>query len=276
MTCQPNVVFDVGLHKGEDTEFYLKKGFDVVAFEADPDLAAYCARRFHDYIAQGRLRIVEGAIASETAGERVVFYKNAQKSVWGTIDANWADRNQRFGAESTKIEVQRTDFASAFRTYGMPHYLKIDIEGADHFVLHELQKCDDRPRYISIEAEKADFTQFRDTMSVLRGLGYTGFKTIQQAMIPDTKIVTTTIQGGSVNHVFAYGASGPFGEDLPGLWSSYDVCMRQFETIFKLYRLFGDDGIVSNAPGGKLLERGLTRLCRRPVPGWHDIHAKLG
>ena len=41
-----NLIFDVGLHKGEDTDFYLKKGFSVVAFEADPDLVAACQERF--------------------------------------------------------------------------------------------------------------------------------------------------------------------------------------------------------------------------------------
>ena len=29
-----NLIYDVGLHKGEDSEFYLKKGFRVVAIEA--------------------------------------------------------------------------------------------------------------------------------------------------------------------------------------------------------------------------------------------------
>jgi FkbM family methyltransferase len=276
MTYLPNVVFDVGMHKGEDTEFYLKKGFDVVAFEANPELIAHCARRFGDDIAQGRLRIVEGAIAPETAGERLVFYKNAQKSVWGTIEASWADRNQRLGTESIKIEVPRTDLASAFQTYGMPYYLKIDIEGADHVVLQELQKCDDRPRFISIEAEKVDFAELRKTLTALQSLGYTAFKAIQQATIPDTKFVTTTVRGEPLSHVFAYGASGPFGEDLPGSWSGHDACLHQFETIFKLYRLFGDDGIVSSAPGGALLVRGLARLYRKPLPGWYDIHATLG
>ena len=33
---QDDLIFDVGLHRGEDTEFYLKKGFRVVAFEANP------------------------------------------------------------------------------------------------------------------------------------------------------------------------------------------------------------------------------------------------
>ena len=33
-----DLIFDIGMHKGEDAEFYLRKGFRVVAFEADADL----------------------------------------------------------------------------------------------------------------------------------------------------------------------------------------------------------------------------------------------
>jgi 16S rRNA A1518/A1519 N6-dimethyltransferase RsmA/KsgA/DIM1 with predicted DNA glycosylase/AP lyase activity len=59
---KPNLIFDIGLHQGEDTEFYLEKGFEVVAFEADPVLADQCRRKFSDQIADQRLVIVEGAI----------------------------------------------------------------------------------------------------------------------------------------------------------------------------------------------------------------------
>lgn len=49
---KPNLIYDVGLHRGEDTDFYLKKGFHVVALEANPELVVlqdslqgrYCAR----------------------------------------------------------------------------------------------------------------------------------------------------------------------------------------------------------------------------------------
>jgi len=33
-----NLIIDVGVHQGEDTEYYLKKGFCVVGIEADPQL----------------------------------------------------------------------------------------------------------------------------------------------------------------------------------------------------------------------------------------------
>ena len=32
------LIFDIGCHLGEDSEFYLRKGFKVVAVEANPEL----------------------------------------------------------------------------------------------------------------------------------------------------------------------------------------------------------------------------------------------
>ena len=47
-----NLIFDVGMHKGEDTDFYLKKGFNVIGFEADPELIVHCQNRFKNEIAK--------------------------------------------------------------------------------------------------------------------------------------------------------------------------------------------------------------------------------
>jgi hypothetical protein len=153
--------------------------------------------------------------------------------------------------------------------------LKIDIEGADHLVLDELGRFEERPRYISMEAEKVDFSQFVSELNLLKRLGYRTFKPVQQASIPGTRIATTTLRGESLHHLFGDGASGPFGEDLSGRWLSYGECLRRFRAIFGLYRLFGDDGIVHNFPGGTRITRTLSRLYRRQFPGWYDIHASL-
>ena len=72
---EKDLVYDVGLHKGEDTEYYLKKGFRVIAIEANPQLISECKARFREAIALGRLQIVEGAIAPASAGNTVIFYK---------------------------------------------------------------------------------------------------------------------------------------------------------------------------------------------------------
>ena len=52
-----DLVYDVGMHKGEDTEFYLRKGFRVIAFEADPDLA-------HSGRVQGHFAVTDASVAS--------------------------------------------------------------------------------------------------------------------------------------------------------------------------------------------------------------------
>ncbi len=48
-----DLVYDVGMHRGEDTAFYLAKGYRVVGFEANPELVEACQRRFAAEIGGG-------------------------------------------------------------------------------------------------------------------------------------------------------------------------------------------------------------------------------
>ena len=127
MSRNNNLIYDVGLHKGEDTEFYLKKGFDVVAFEANPSLVEFCRDRFARELSSGQLRLVQGAIALPASTGKVKFYVNKTVSVWGTIDQAWVARNAAHGKDSEEIEVDQINMEDVFEKYGIPFYLKIDI-----------------------------------------------------------------------------------------------------------------------------------------------------
>ena len=48
------VIFDLGTNDGEDTAFYLKRGFNVVALEANPALCERERQRFRNESSQGR------------------------------------------------------------------------------------------------------------------------------------------------------------------------------------------------------------------------------
>src|SRR5882762_224233 len=100
-----DLIYDVGLHRGEDAEFYLRKGFRVVAFEANPELAAFCHQRLKEFVAQGQLKIVQGAIVDPNTlkpGQTTVsFYKNEGASAWGTVCTPWAERNEKSGMPSS-------------------------------------------------------------------------------------------------------------------------------------------------------------------------------
>ncbi len=268
---QQNLIYDVGMHKGEDTVFYLKKGFKVVGFEADPTLVELCKDKFSSEIADGRLVIVEGAIVdfsdAVSSQTHVRFFKNNDISEWGTVVENWAQRNEHLGSESEVIEVAAVDFKKCLSLYGIPHYLKIDIEGSDMMCLKSLLDFDDRPNYISIESDKLSFDRLKEEFLIFKTLGYTSFQAINQADIEKQREPKGG-EGNFANQHFKYGSSGLFGKDLPAAWKSEQEILKQYKHIFRMYKLFGDYGIL------RLLRRIVNKFSTRSIPGWYDTHAK--
>src|SRR6478672_9743655 len=179
----PCLVVDVGLHHGQDTDFYLKKGFRVVAFEADPSNAAFCRERFADAIRDGRLTIVEGAITEDAARlgiESVKFFRNEDHSLWGSTNEDWAARNKVLGTTNETIAVAAVDFEKCIAEYGVPHYLKADIVGSETICLRALLKFENKPDYISIRSEKLVFGKLEHEFDLLEQLGYDRFKAVKQ------------------------------------------------------------------------------------------------
>ena len=275
MGYRSTLAFDIGLHKGEDTNFYLRKGYKVVAFEASPDLVGLCKTRFKDEIADGRLHIVEGAITSEPGSGPIRFFKNEKNSVFGTIHPDWNARNEAVGSGGTIIEVNRVDIAACLEQFGVPHFVKIDIEGADTLVLNALRAFEERPAYLSIESNKVALNEIQKELNDLSALGYERFTAVQQADIPNKRISTTDLSGKPFTFVFENDSSGPFGEDLRQPWLSADACMAAYRQIFKSYRFFGDASLFRKIPGGLHVRKLLEIAWGRPLPGWYDTHAAL-
>jgi FkbM family methyltransferase len=285
MPKDPRLIFDVGLHKGEDSEFYLKKGFRVVAFEANLELVEYCRRLLRPYVDEGLLTLVAGAIvdpAEIRAGKRKVeFYQNKGSSHWGTIRPNWAERTERDGAAVTTVEVDTVDFIAALSTHGVPHYLKVDIEGCDVVCINALAAFAERPDYVSIEAPWDSFAELRQQIEQLSTLGYQSFKTVEQSEIGGHIARIPALEGRTVFHRFEHGASGMFGAELPGRWLSKRQILRRYRAIHLGYYLLGSKGVLYRAQfrGASQLRRFVRAMLRRinhgAVPGWHDTHARL-
>ena len=75
---QDSLVYDIGAHTGEDTAFYLSRGFHVVSVEANPDLCEGLSTRFGDAVAEGRLQVVNKAVARERGS--ITFYQMKEQS----------------------------------------------------------------------------------------------------------------------------------------------------------------------------------------------------
>lgn len=273
------LIFDVGMHKGEDTDYYLKKGFRVVAFEANPDMVLFCKERFKEALAEGRLVIVEGAIVDfdkqENGGvETVKFYRNKDVSVWGTVATDWASRNEQMGTNNEMIEVRAVNFTECLSKFGIPYYLKIDIEGMDVVCLKSLSHFDKKPAYVSIESEKESFGKLKEEFEYFRINGYESFKLVNQASIELQKEPLKSEENKCLGFSFEHGSSGLFGLDLPGKWYSRAKAIWKYRMIFLGYKLFGDAGIVKNHYLKVVSFRFLKLFSKQPVPGWFDTHAR--
>ncbi len=270
-----NLIFDVGMHKGEDTAYYLKKGYKVVAFEANPDLVNENLFRFNKEINDGCLKIVAGAIVDDPAlyGKKVSFFINNDNSVWGTLKPEWAKRNEMLGTTNKEIKVEAIDFSKCIQDYGMPYYLKIDVEGVDKVCLTALKDFNNRPSYVSIESEKLIFQSLIEEINIFQELGYSKFKAIQQQGISNSQDLIVK-DNKTIEYHFSEGSSGLFGDSTKGAWMNEKEIINKYLKIFRYYKWFGDFSIFSTTEYGKRFKAFLEKKLATPLPGWYDTHAK--
>lgn len=270
------LIFDIGMHKGEDTDYYLARGFRVVGVEADPDLFERCRSRFRDAIDAGRVFLHHGAIIEDDGARTVRFFKNPSNTVWGTTVEAWADRNAELGAASIEIEVPVIDFPKLLAEHGCPHYLKIDIEGMDVVCLGKLRGTSHRPKFVSIESEKVRFADLVAEFDLFRELGYHRFFIQQQHDIARRKVPPDSTEGCFVDYRFEPGSTGPFGSDLGPDWLTRKQALSRYRGVFTEYTLFGDSARLNKSGRGRAVIDFLARKLRRPLPGWYDTHARYG
>jgi len=217
MAYRNDLIIDVGMHQGMDTDFYLRKGFRVVAVEANQALVEAARNRFADAIREGRLTIYPIGIY-DRSGE-FDFYVNEDKDDWSSIFEHIGGRhNTKHHVE----KVQCVTFDTILRETGIPYYLKIDIEHADLLALRELHKFQDRPKYVSCEAIEIDI------FFEMKRLGYRRFKLVNQQRNSQVKCPEPPLEGMYVDAQFSGFHSGPFGEEAPGEWTSMEEVIYDF------------------------------------------------
>jgi FkbM family methyltransferase len=270
-----DLIYDVGLHTGEDSAFYLAKGYRVVAFEANPDSIDACKKRFTAEIATERMTIIEGAI-TDSSDPTVRFYKHPESDRSTTSEERVT--RDRAAQEPETVNVRAVNFADTLRKTGIPSFMKIDVEGADTLCLEALLNFEQRPQSVSIEAtpHKTDSKEdLEGGFALLQRLGYDRFALVQQANIPGSEIVTRTLSGGPLRFRFGYYSSGAFGSDV-GPWMDSASARAKYKRFF-----FASPVITSligrwrrhGSVGRGFLTWVAAHLPRRGGTGWYDTHA---
>jgi len=265
-----DLIFDVGMNICEDTDFYLKKGFRVVAVEANPATCAAGVSRYPDEIASGQLTILNRAI-SESRGP-LRFFVCETESAWSTASADLRDQWAKQGATFDEIEVPGTTAADLIEEFGVPHYAKIDIEGFDLICLKGFQRARARPTYLSVEV---DFYKLDELIATLTDLGYRRFALVGQSGIAGQRQPQEASEGRSIDYEFMRGCSGLFGRDLPEPWIDAKRLRDECDVVVQQYRMSGALGRLDGIP---LVGRTIHEAREKRFPlakDWYDIHAAL-
>jgi FkbM family methyltransferase len=254
------LIYDVGMNNGDDTAYYLYCGYRVVAIEANPLLVDEAKQRFAKELEAGLLTVLNVGVAEQEG--QFPFWVCETCSEWSSFDRSFASRDD---SPHHAIMIPCRLFGSILAEFGVPYYLKVDIEGNDHLCLHDLDPGD-LPEYVSVEGTD------RDLIFQLRALGYKSFKCISQfchlpVEWPPSReqrnyakalwlaqsrnpVIRAFRRLGARRWVerrlnwhrssrgwtFPYESSGPFGEDLPGRWQSADELAETHRQLEQMMR----------------------------------------
>lgn len=222
------LIFDLGLHNGMDSDYYLRKGFQVVALEANPKLAAGARAQFKSYIDRGDFTVVDKALWSAD-GYSIDFFVNTEKDDWSSALEVWASKG---GHALEKISVDTVTLPSLFDAHGTPYYIKCDIEGADDLFLDQLLADDRMPDFVSVEA--ADLTM----LAKLAAKGYDCFQVVNQATLWAVEQPKPSLEGDYAEVAFNGHMSGPFGFDLPApRWRNFAETCNAYNKFMELHAL---------------------------------------
>lgn len=260
-------IYDVGMNIGEDTHYYLARGFNVVAIEAHPQMIEAAKSRFAQEINDGRLILIHGAIADKPGTIR--FYICDTMSAWSTTDTFLMEQQKRGGAVFHEVDVPCLQFADIIRQYGMPYYLKVDIEGCDHLCIEALSEFKVRPRLLSVEV---DFYNHKKTLEAAEKLGYDNFQIVSQSGVPAQKVPFASIEGNTIDYTFQIGCTGLFGHDLPTKWDSAEGAQDELSGIRLQHKAIGALGRLGGLFGASKPMVSMGRKLLPRTADWYDLH----
>jgi FkbM family methyltransferase len=153
------IVFDIGANVGDKSVLFSKFSQRVIAVDPDQHNYKLLKRRL---FFQSKVVVINAAVGRETG--KGFFYVNSPGSPSNTMSVKWkkiledakANRWSTSTSFSETYEVDIVTLDTLVGKYGMPTYIKIDVEGYENHVLEGLTKA------IPIISFEANFPDFRD------------------------------------------------------------------------------------------------------------------
>jgi len=168
------LVFDVGANCGGKTDIFLRLGAKVVAVEPDNFNQNVLKRKFYSYrLWKKPVTIVDKALSDRNSVG--TMWIDSPGSALNTLSDKWASTlrsdSDRFGSVLTfkeQRQVQITTLEDLFDIYGVPCFVKIDVEGFEINVLRGMK------RPVPLLSFEVNLPEFRnegiDCIELLQGI----------------------------------------------------------------------------------------------------------
>jgi FkbM family methyltransferase len=141
------LVFDIGANVGTMTTIFASLDAKVVAVEPNPD----CARHIELTTSRDAVEVVQAAVGERNGLAELEV--SDRKDKMSSLSVEWCEAVSRgnrdyVGMWNRKLTVPMITLDSLIQRYGLPFYIKIDVEGYEEQVLKALSRC---PPLLSFE-----------------------------------------------------------------------------------------------------------------------------
>lgn len=216
-------IIDIGACKGDDSSFYLLKGFDVIAVEANPNLCEEMQIKYKESVDVGLLKIINRAIHHQS-GCKLDFYINSFEE-WSSLNIKSKATTEN---SFEKIQIQTISLDKIIeQVENELYYIKIDIEGGELDAITSLRQSQKLPKYLSFEVNY----DINKVLDILTEIGYLDFKIVRQGegYLQNTQ---TQQEGNVIDITFKNHHSGLFGLDLGNNdWFDKNYIIEYFDNL---------------------------------------------
>ncbi len=159
-----DLFFDIGAHLGNKSKPFIDKNLKAIMVEPLPQCVEQLKIKFKD---NDNVEIIQKAIGREIGN--MTLEVNSKTPTTSTMAKHW--KKGRFSQEKwdQKILVEMTTLDHLISVYGIPNYIKIDVEGFELDVLFGLSQ---KVGIISFEFTSEFFDQTIHCLNYLKKIGY--------------------------------------------------------------------------------------------------------
>jgi len=130
-----NLVFDIGANIGNTVRIFIKHSKKVIAFEPNPILKSKLSKMF-----EGDNVVIDTRAISNKNGTQILNISSSFSI--STFSDEWIN-NSRFSLNSIwdyPTEVETATLNQIIYEYGVPDYIKIDVEGFEYEIITAFDK----------------------------------------------------------------------------------------------------------------------------------------